>query len=475
MPTNVIMPQLGESVVEGTVSRWLKREGETIHEYEPLLEISTDKVDTEVPAPAEGVLLKVYVQEGQTVERGTLLAVIGQAEEKVSDNNGISSVGARHDVPLQDQDVPTSNHPETQHVNDAFNAPPSGNNSYSGHMTPVVARMVADYNIDLTRVQGTGRGGRITKKDVESYLAQRESAAAQTAAAEELPPWEQPGDGALFKPTVEYSDEAVGTRYIVSDSNQQPQSSTPARVHPIESLPQAAEGELLALSTMRKNIAEHMVRSKHTSPHVTTVFEIDMSAALAHREANKEAFARQGVNLTLTAYFVAATVEALRAVPLLNSQWTNEGIYQHHAQHIGMAVALEQGLIVPVIKNAQDLNLLGIARAVNDLAARARNKQLKPDEVQGGTFSITNHGVSGSLFATPIINQPQAGILGVGLMEKRVKVITDANGSDGHPSDAIAIRPCVYVSLTFDHRIADGATADGFLLTLKQRLEGWKD
>ena len=213
-----------------------------------------------------------------------------------------------------------------------------------------------------------------------------------------------------------------------------------------------------------------MVRSKHTSPHVTTVFEIDMAAVLAHREANKDSFSQQGVNLTLTAYFVAAAVEALRAVPILNSQWTDEGIYQHRALNIGIAVALEQGLIVPVIKNAQDLNLLGAARAVNDLASRARSRKLQPDEVQGGTFSITNHGVSGSLFATPIINQPQAGILGVGLMEKRVKVITDANGSD-----MIAIRPCVYVSLTFDHRIADGATADGFLLTLKQHMEGWND
>ena len=470
MPTNVIMPQLGESVVEGTVSRWLKREGEPIQEFEPLLEVSTDKVDTEVPAPAGGLLLKVYVQEGQTVERGTLLAVIGQAEEKIAD----AAVGATHGLPLPDHNAAAPIEAVTQQIDDAFNAPPEGNNGYTGHMTPVVARMVSEYNIDLAQVQGTGRGGRITKKDVEAYLEQRESMteAAQTAVAEELPPWEQPGDGALFKPTVEYGEEAqdVGTRYIVSDTNQQSQPSAPPRVHPVETIPQTLEGELLALSTMRKNIAEHMVRSKHTSPHVTTVFEIDMSAALAHREANKEAFARQGVNLTLTAYFVAATVEALRAVPLLNSKWTDEGIYQHRAKHIGLAVALEQGLIVPVIKNAQDLNLLGIARAVNDLATRARNKQLKPDEVLGGTFSITNHGVSGSLFATPIINQPQAGILGVGVMEKRVKVITDANGND-----MIAIRPCVYVSLTFDHRIADGATADGFVLTLKRTLENWKD
>jgi 2-oxoglutarate dehydrogenase E2 component (dihydrolipoamide succinyltransferase) len=333
--------------------------------------------------------------------------------------------------------------------------------------------MVAEYKVDLSKVKGTGRGGRITKKDVEAYLAQRQTT--PEAIAEEVPPWEQPVEGDLFKPTVEYGIEVtqearpVGTRYI-PPSVPEPEPSTPQRLHPVEPIPQAADGELLALTTMRKNIAEHMVRSKHTSPHVTTVFEVDMSAVLAHREANQDAFAKQGVNLTLTAYFVAAVVDALRAVPALNAQWTDEGIYVHRAMHIGIAVAIDGGLIVPVIKNAQDLNLLGVARAVNDLAARARNKQLKPDEVQGGTFSITNHGVSGSLFATPIINQPQAGILGIGLMEKRVKVITDANGSD-----MIAIRPCVYVSLTFDHRIADGATADGFLLTLKRRLEAWKD
>lgn len=495
MPTNVIMPQLGESVVEGTVSRWLKHEGDAVQEFEPLLEVSTDKVDSEIPAPASGVLLKVYVPEGETVERGTLLAVIGQAEEQVAASNGAPP--ARHEVSAPS---PTRDHPETQHIHAAFNAPPSGENGqqtvasgYTGHMTPVVARMAAEYHIDLAQVEGTGRGGRVTKKDVEGYLAQHGQASeaeravgtrhvvSDSPAEEELPPWEQPGDGALFKPTVEYDDagSAPAAASPVTEGRTPPPQPAPAaaitpaappRLHAVEAIPQAADGELVALNAMRRGIAEHMVRSKHTSPHVTTVFEIDMSAALAHREAHRDAFAKQGVNLTLTAYFVAATVEGLKATPILNSQWTDAGIYQHRALHIGIAVALDQGLIVPVIRNAQDLNLLGIARAVNDLASRARNRQLKPDEVQGGTFSITNHGVSGSLFATPIINQPQAGILGVGVMEKRVKVITDANGND-----MIAIRPCVYVSLTFDHRIADGATADGFLLTLKRRLEGWTD
>jgi 2-oxoglutarate dehydrogenase E2 component (dihydrolipoamide succinyltransferase) len=327
--------------------------------------------------------------------------------------------------------------------------------------------MAAEHRLDLSQITGTGREGRITKKDVEAYLAGR---AQTTAVAEqdETPPWEKPVSGDLFKPTVEYEAEQASTAThdnTPSPARQQP----PPRVHPVEPIPENSLGELVKLSPMRKAIAEHMVRSKlHTSPHVTTVFEVDLSAALAHREANKDAFAKQGVNLTLTAYFVAASVEALRAMPIVNAQWTDDGIFLHNVINIGIAVAVDDGLIVPVIKRAQDLNLLGIARAVNDLATRARNKQLKPDEVHDGTFTITNHGVSGSLFATPIINQPQVGILGVGVLEKRVKVITDALGND-----TIAIRPCLYVSLTFDHRVVDGATGDGFLLALRQKLENW--
>ncbi|MFN8449201.1 MAG: dihydrolipoamide acetyltransferase family protein [Anaerolineae bacterium] len=451
MPTNVIMPQLGESVVEGTVSKWLKREGDTVQSFEPLLEISTDKVDSEIPAPADGVLLKILVPEGKTVERGTLLAVIGQAGEET--NDAPESVGAQRAAPAQN-----GGHP---------NGASEYAGGYTGHVTPVVARMAAEHHLDLALITGTGREGRITKKDVEAYLAEQLVAAHGGAPAkqEETPPWEQPGDGSLFKPTVEYGAEqdAVGAH------GGAPAPQPPARVHPVEPIPEAAPGELITLSPMRKAIAEHMVRSKlHTSPHVTTVFEIDLSAVLAHREAQKDAFARQGVNLTLTAYFVAASVEALRAVPYLNAQWTDDGILLHTAINIGIAVAVDDGLLVPVIKRAGDLSLLGIARAVNDLATRARGKQLKPDEVHDGTFTITNHGVSGSLFATPIINQPQVGILGVGVLEKRVRVITDANGSD-----SLAIRPCVYASLTFDHRVVDGAAGDGFMLALKNRLESW--
>jgi 2-oxoglutarate dehydrogenase E2 component (dihydrolipoamide succinyltransferase) len=445
------MPQLGESVVEGTVSKWLKQVGDTVKDFEPLLEVSTDKVDTEIPAPAAGTLLKIYVSEGQTVERGVLLAVIGQPGEELPDGD-VSPVAAHGHAPRPQPVIAKSN---------------GGASAYTGHVTPVVARMVAEYGIDLSQIKGTGRGGRVTKKDVESYLETRGATPAAAPAAEP-PPWERPGSGDLFKPTVEYSETAPSPPAPlpqVEGRKPTPQvSDSPRRVHPVEPIPAAAPGELVPLSPMRRAIADHMVFSKlQTSPHVTTVFEIDMSAVLRHRDANLETFAKQSVNLTLTAYFVAASVAALRVHRYLNSQWRDEGIYLHNTVNVGVAVALDDGLIVPVIKNAQDLNLLGLARAVNDLATRARGKQLRPDDVQGGTFTITNHGVSGSLFATPIINQPQVAILGVGIMEKRAKVI----------NDAIAIRPCVYLSLTFDHRVVDGAAGDAFMLARKEMLENW--
>ena len=472
MPTNVIMPQLGESVVEGTVSKWLKQAGDTVAEFEPLLEISTDKVDTEIPSPASGVLLKILIPAGETVERGTLLAVIGQPNETVND----APVATR---PASSAAAPVANgHATAEQV--AAPAVVVEPNAYTGHVTPVVARMVAEHHLDLAQIMGTGRDGRVTKKDVEAYLAARPTAPTADAIAEDdTPPWERPGSGDLFKSTQDYDDtptpppaSPVGTRHASSSdqpAKQSPTAAAPARVHPVEPIPTATSGDVVPLTGMRRAIAEHMVRSKHTSPHVTTIFEVDLSAVLAHRSAKKEGYTKQGVNLTLTAYFVAAAVEALRAVPYLNAQWTDDGIFLHRVQNIGVAVALDEGLIVPVIKNAGDYNLLGLARLVNDVATRARSKQLKPDEVKDGTFTITNHGVSGSLVAMPIINQPQVGILGVGMLEKRVKVITDALGND-----SIAIRPCVYVSLTFDHRVVDGAAGDAFLLKLKQTLEGWK-
>lgn len=457
MITKVIMPQLGESVVEGTVSRWLFKVGDTIKEYDSLLEVSTDKVDTEVPAPANGTLLQIYVAEGETVQAGVLLAVIGEKGDVIpeGDSGTAHTHGQTHATPQ----------PEGMGMTTARNG-----KAVDMRISPVVARMIAEHGVDVSQIEGTGRGGRVTKKDVETYLESHNGVSVNVEEA--LEPWERPGTGDLFKPTGEFKPQSKPAAPVevmpVPMSSPPPatRTATPeTRVIPPEPIPTAMAGELVALSKMRRAIADHMVQSKlHISPHVTTVFEIDMTAVMAHREANKTDFAKRGVNLTLTAYYVAAMVEASKTHPMLNSQWTDEGIYIHHAVNVGMAVAISDGLIVPVIKNAERLNLMGIAQQVNDLASRARSNQLKPDEVRGGTITITNHGVSGSLFATPIINQPQAAIFGVGIIEKRVKVI----------NDAIAIRTCCYASLTFDHRIADGAVGDAWMSHVKQTLENWK-
>lgn len=452
MATYVIMPQLGESVVEGTVSKWLKREGEAVNEYDPLIEVNTDKVDTEVPSPAAGTLLKVYVPEGTTVTAGTLLAVIGQPGEPLpaADNTlaAADSGGAAH--------TPAAAEPAR--------AASAQRQRDLGFISPVVAKLASEFQVDLQQVTGTGRGGRITKKDVQAYLGQRPAASAQPAAAppvsDELPPWEKPGEGDLFRPTeLQFAARAQPT------SSAAPSVSPPsAQGAPSGSDFQPLASDSIPVEGMRKLIAEHMVRSKRTAPHVTTVFEADLSSVLAHLTANKDQFARDGATLTLTAYFIAAAVAALKAVPIVNSQWTDEKILLKRELNIGMAVALDEGLIVPVVRCADEKSLLGLAREINDLARRARARALRPDEVQGGTFTITNHGVGGSLFATPIINQPQTAILGVGAMQKRVVVI----------NDAIAIRPMVYLTLTFDHRVLDGAVADRFMSALTAALQNWR-
>jgi len=454
MATDVIMPQMGESVVEGTVSRWLKQEGDSVEAYEPLLEVETDKVTSEVTASTSGTLLKIYVLEGQTVPAGTALAVIGQPDEQIADAAPPASAGHH---------APQSASMAEQVAEHAPHADPNGSRDNATareatpHVTPVVARMAAEHNIDLRRVRGTGRGGRVTKKDVLAYL---ESGAATTVEAE-LPPWEQPGSGDLFKPT----DDLYKKQPSAAPTAEAPRPAPADHVHKAPPAP-GRPGELVPLSTMRRRIAEHMVRSKlQTAPHVTTVFEADMSRVVAHREAHKADFAARGVNLTFTAYFAAATAEALRRHPMVNSEWTDDGILLKPEVNLGIATALDEGLIVPVIKRADELSLIGLARQINDLAGRARQNALQPDEVQGGTFTITNHGVAGSLFATPIINQPQTGILGVGAIQKRVVVLEN---------DAIAVRPMVYLTLTFDHRVLDGASADWFMADIVKLLERWE-
>jgi 2-oxoglutarate dehydrogenase E2 component (dihydrolipoamide succinyltransferase) len=415
MAIKVLVPLLGEGVEEVTVIKWLKKEGDSVNELEPLLEVNTDKVDTEIPAPASGTVLKILAEEGVPAKVGAVLAFIGKPGENIEVSS--DQVPRVKSPVMEKSPVKESVSPESSHAARDF-----------GFISPVVAKIAAEHGVNLQEVKGTGLNGRITKNDVLSYV-----------------------EGQKHRPELVEGSKVEGRMA-------QPATFQPVNVQPI------AGDQLIKHTVIRKQIAEHMVMSKHTSPHVLTVMEADMSRVAKHRAANRETFARDGVNLTFTAYFMTAIVAGLKAYPQVNSSWTDEGLLIHKAVNIGMATSLgEDGLIVPVIKGADNLSLLAMARTVNDLANRARSKKLQPDDVKGGTFTLTNHGISGSLFAFPVINQPQCGILGVGAMQKRVVVI----------DDAIAIRPMVYLSFVFDHRILDGASADWFLAKVKETLENW--
>ena len=457
MATKVIMPQLGESVVEGTISKWLVKEGDVVKKYDPLLEVASDKVDTEVPSPVEGTVLKIYVPEGSTVKAGTVIAVIGEPGEALPEGEGPAEAhGAA----------------EPQPEPEPAQAPaPAEAQKDLGFISPVVAKLAAEYNVDLTQVKGTGVRGRIRKKDVLNYIKQREAQKKEEA----VPEWEKPGTGDLFKPTKveEYAPIPAPTQPAPRAEPAPP--SPPAEKAPAPPAPTLPGDQVVPLTRLRQLIAEHMVQSKRTSPHVTTVFLADMTRVVKHRYAHKDRFARDGVRLTFTPYFIAALAQALKKHPYANSTWSDEGIILHRAIHIGMATAVEDGLIVPVIKNADSYNLLGLARMVNDLAERARAGKLTPDDIQGATFTLTNHGTAGSLFASPIINQPNAGILGVGAIHKAPVVISQGHPLLPDPEDYIAIRPVAYLSFTFDHRILDGASADAFVAEVKAILENWPD
>ena len=410
MAIKVLVPLLGEGVEEVTIIKWLKKEGDSVNELEPLLEVNTDKVDTEIPAPASGTVLKIMAEEGVPAKVGAILAYIGKPGENFDVSSVPDSGTQVSGVKLPGAEKPQATEnviPETSHVTHEL-----------GFISPVVAKIAAEHGVNLQQVNGTGLNGRITKNDVLNFVE-------------------------TGKPVTPVA---------------------PPTFHVPPAVTSTVGDQLIKHSTIRKQIADHMVMSKHISPHVLTVMEADMNRVVKHRSANREIFARDGVNLTFTAYFMVAIVAGLKAYPIANSSWTDEGVLIHKALNIGMATSLgEEGLIVPVIKGADNLSLLAIARSVNDLANRARSKKLQPDEVKGGTFTLTNHGISGSLFAYPVINQPQCGILGVGAMQKRVIVI----------DDAIAIRPMVYLSFVFDHRILDGARADAFLTRVKETLENW--
>jgi pyruvate/2-oxoglutarate dehydrogenase complex dihydrolipoamide acyltransferase (E2) component len=476
MATNVVMPQLGESVVEGTVGKWFKQVGEKIEQYEPVMEVITDKVTAEIPSPARGILLQILVPEGTTVKAGTVLAVIGQPGEKVEGPPGSvglqkAPVGGGVEAPAESA-LKTVTHVQESQLMPARadeapvpalqKGPEKKDGGPAARLTPVVARMISEFNItgeELRTIQGSGEGGRISKRDLENFLKTR--GAKEVVPQPELPPWEQPGTGELFRPTEEIFGKA-GAGTTAQAAAKAPPAPLPA-ASPARGV--AGEGdEVIPLTPMRRSIAEHMVRSKQTAPHVTTIHEADMSRVIEHLKAHQEEFTKQGARLTYTPYFVQAAIAALVALPIVNAQYTDQGIIMKRALNIGVAVALEDGLIVPVIKKADEKSLLGLARAVNDIAQRARDKRLTPDDVQGATFSVTNYGVFGSLFGTPVISQPQSAILGVGAIQKRAVVI----------NDAIAIRPMVYLGLTFDHRLLDGAIGDQFMNKLKQFLENYQ-
>lgn len=489
MPTKVILPQMGEAVIEATITNWLKKEGDAIEEYEALVEVNTDKVDSEIPSPVSGTVLKIVHSEGETIPVDTVLAWIGEKGEKIP-KGGSKTTKAKPAAKAapEPKPKPVADQPPKQRAAPVSTSmvstptPQSNGGAGGAVVSPLVARVAQEHNVDLSQVRGTGSGGRITKQDVTAFViggfpaavpAQKGARStflspvvARLVAENNINIIYVSGtgkEGRITKKDIEAyiaAGKPVTVVPVVS-----PVSSAPTQRKPRPPGPAVSLGSVMKLDPVRKAIATHMVQSKHTSPHVTTVMEADMSNVIAHRTGNKTAFAAEGVKLTFTAYVISAIVSALKAYPIVNSSWTDEGVAVHHDINVGMAVALDGGgLIVPVIKLANNLALLGMARAINDLAERARSKKLVPNEVQGGTFTLTNHGTGGSLFATPIINQPQCGILSTGLMQKRAVVI----------NDAIAIRPMVYIGLTFDHRILDGAIADYFLGTVKESIEDWR-
>ncbi len=430
--TDVVMPQMGESIVEGTLTKWLKKAGDRVERDEPLFEISTDKVDTEIPSPAAGTLSEVLVEEGATVGINTVVARIAEEGEAAAAKPA-APAGKAAAAPAPVAAAPVAA-PAPSPVE--VPAPPAEKPAaeepaaeVSGPLSPLVRKMARENNIDLSRVKGTGAAGRITKQDVEAYMAQGAPVALAPATPAVAP--------VAAKPTAAPPAFSPGAK---------------TRIEP--------------LSTMRTKIAEHMLLSKRTSAHVTTIHRVDMTKVAKMRERFKGQFqANHGFSLTYLPFITAAAAVALRQFPLLNASLDGNNIVYHNEIHIGIAVALENGLIVPVIRGADEKNVLGLQRAIVDLATRARSRQLKPDEVLGGTFSITNFGSFGSLVGTPIINQPQVAIMGVGTVDKTPVVI----------DDAIAIRSICHLSLSFDHRLIDGALADQFMTKVKQVLEGWAE
>ena len=440
MPTDVVMPQMGESIFEGTITKWLKKPGDKVQRDEPLFEISTDKVDAEIPAPATGVLQEIKVSEGNTVQVNTVVGVIG-------DGNG---AGARAPLPAPPPASPAAS------LGTGIPARPAERSSAAPSVpqsapvavpdddvrsSPLVRKLAREHNVDLSKIHGTGAGGRVTKQDILDLVERRSSAPA----------------GAPLKPA-----------FGLSGTPARQGGEVPARPAPA---PAVIPGDLVPMSQMRKIIAQRMIESRRTSAHVHCMFEVDLTRIVNLRNKLKSAFEqRHGARLTFMPFFVRAAIIAIQQFPIVNASVEGESIRYHKHVNAGIAVALDWGLIVPVLKNADDLNFLGLQRGITDLGERARSKKLTPADVEGATFTITNPGQFGAVFGLPIINQPNVAIMGVGGITKQPMVVTDQDGND-----CIAIRSVVHLTLGYDHRLVDGAVADQFMAVVKKTLENWSE
>lgn len=521
MAIEVTLPDLGEEVEDVTISRWLVKEGQRVSAGDPLLEIATDKVDTEISAPASGTVLSLRFGEGEIVDLKAVIALIGEAAEKSTVAPAQSDSAAAVTGP--DRAADTDSGANLSNVRSGNEQDSKGEAVWA---TPVAQRIAAEAGVPLSAIPGR-EGEQISKSDVEAYLRDRSSAGRQgaDARAEEEP--DSQGEsptlddsvaslelrrlaatydidlreaaggrpvGALTRQElIEYAREHKGLSHLTAASIEHVPSRLSESSREMPSDPdqaarrdgargrEAVDDTLIPHSRMRQIIARNMVQSAFTAPHVTTVHSVDMAAVTGHYQAHKAEFAQQGVRLTLTAYIVAAVVKGLKAVPAANAEWTEEGLKLKQMYNIGMAVALPAdetgvgGLIVPVIRDAGDMNLLGIARQVADLAARARENKLAPSETQGGTFTLTNYGTSGSLFQTPVILQPQVAILGTGAIEKRPVVVSSSKPYEASVDDYLAFRPMMDLALSYDHRVLDGASADAFCGPVKREIEDWPD
>jgi pyruvate dehydrogenase E2 component (dihydrolipoamide acetyltransferase) len=449
MPTDIIMPQMGESIVEGTITKWLKKPGDKIQRDEPLFEISTDKVDAEIPAPASGVLQEIKVTEGTTVGVNTVVGTIAVDGEAATPAKAAPSKPAPAEKPAEKREEKSSTaippalasaprartEPEPQpaaHEEEAEEA----------RSSPLVRKIAREHGVSLSQVSGTGLGGRITKQDILSFIENQEAQPARVG-----------------------TDAFVGP----AERSEAPASTTSASAKP--AAPAPYPGDLVPMTKMRQLIAKHMIESRRTSAHVHCMYEVDFTRIVNLRNKQKNGFEqRHGVRLTMMPFFVRAAIMALQQWPIINASLEGDNIRYHRNINVGIAVALDWGLIVPVVKNAGDLNFLGLQRSITDLGERSRGKKLKPEDVEGSTFTVTNPGQFGAVFGLPIINQPNSAIMGVGGITKMPLVVTDKDGND-----SIAIRSVVHLTLGYDHRLIDGAVADQFMAQVKKNLETWSE